>query len=122
MFRKVKSGGVVQTIKVNDAERLVELDQARSEAFLSRKDFALIAQARGWITEGEAKLWVGGNGIPAWVEAVIDVEVKKPSRLRVKLDVLDDKTVKRMGGLIPLLQKAKGVTDEDLDAVFGIRA
>lgn len=124
---KVWDGKAKRTVEMTRDEaglpsKADTLATRRASAQLSRKEFALIAEAQGWITEEEAKLWVGGTAIPAWVEEIIDAKVLPGERLRVKLDVLEDDTVKRMGGLIPLLREAKGLSEEQLDALFGIQA
>ena len=96
------------------------LIEKRSKVSLPRGQFALIANQQGWITEAEALAWAGGTAIPAWVEAVIDAQVPAEDRLDTKIKVLTDLTVKRTGNLMPMLQAEKGVSDNDLDVIFGI--
>jgi hypothetical protein len=96
------------------------IEELRAEAEMTRRDFALLTAAQGWVTEAEALAWVGGTAIPGWVEQIIDTNIPAADRLLVKAQTLTDPTVRRMGALMPRLQAAKGVTDEELDALFGI--
>jgi hypothetical protein len=96
------------------------IEELRAEAAMPRTDFALLAAAQGWVAEAEALAWVGGTAIPGWVEQIIDTNIPAADRLLVKAQTLTDPTVRRMGALMPMLQAAKGVSDAELDALFGI--
>lgn len=96
------------------------IEELRGEAEMPRTDFALLAAAQGWVTEAEALAWLGGTAIPGWVEQIIDGNIPAENRLLVKAQTLADLTVKRTGQLMPMLQAAKGVSDAELDALFGI--
>jgi hypothetical protein len=96
------------------------VEDRRSQAFMSRRSFALVALGEGWVTEAEAIAWAAGQAIPAWVEQIIDANIPEASRALVKIQTLTDVDVKRTGQLMPMLQAAKGVSDAELDALFGI--
>lgn len=92
----------------------------REQAFMPRRDFALASMEEGWVTEAEAIAWAAGQAIPAWVEQIIDANIPEASRALVKIQTLTDADVRRTGQLMPMLQAAKGVSDAELDALFGI--
>jgi hypothetical protein len=111
-----ESGDWVKTWSAEDRP----VEDCRQIASLSRKDFALVSLAQGWITEQEAVSWAAGQSIPSWVEDIIDQNIPSADRAEIKIQTLTDPVVKRTGTLMPMLQAVKSVSDAELDAVFGI--
>lgn len=96
------------------------LASAREKATMERGKFALAAADAGWISEAEAISWAGGTAIPAWVENIIDTEVPESERLRIKIDVLTNPKMPRLGLLMEPLKAATNATDDILDQIYGI--
>lgn len=103
------------------------LEQARRQTSLPRADFALAAHQAGDITEAEAEEWAAGTALPTWVSDAIDAAIASgdmpgSEKLPMRIAARTNASIPRVAPLIGLLAKAKGLTDADVDALFGIGA
>lgn len=101
------------------------LAERRAAASMSRRDFAITAQAQGWITAQEAEEWVSGAAVPALVTNVITAQlaagaIPAEDEVPLRIDVRSQPQINRTDRLIPMLMAAQSVTDAQMDAVFGI--
>ncbi len=104
------------------AERLAG---ARANASLRRGVFADRVADAGHITDGEAEAWAGGTAIPEWVSDAIDGAIatgaiEAGARRSVRIAVLAQERIRRTDRLIPVLAEAAGLTEAQVDALFGI--
>ncbi|MGB1254074.1 MAG: hypothetical protein ACPG8W_25920 [Candidatus Promineifilaceae bacterium] len=96
------------------------IDERRNNSTMSRSKFAIISAQAGWITEDEALAWVGGTAIPKFVYDIITSYIPKDKQLAMKVAVLTQENIGRMNTLIPMLMSAKGISDGEMDSVFGV--
>lgn len=97
------------------------LAEARRGASLSAVDFAIAALGAGLITEAEAEGWVTGNAIPAVVVSAL-ATLPEEQRVAARLRMIGPTTVRRDSPFIALLAGHIGLTDAQVDALFGIPA
>jgi len=102
-----------------------DIDVIRTQTRIPRAKFALAAAKAGLITEAEAEEWAAGSAVPQWVSdaieaAVTDGRIPEDERLEVRIAVRTQDTIGRNDRLIPILADSKGLTPEQVDALFGI--
>jgi len=120
-FQKV-DGSWVRSWLINDytAEELEAQKQSkRSDAEMSRYDFALAAANAGYITHAEASQWVVGNAIPQAVQGVLDGLPAEQVGVAT-MEVLARPTVRRDAPIMVGIAAAFNTDDSGLDALFGI--
>lgn len=98
-----------------------QLAAARAKAELPRFDFAMATAAAGIVTYEVAAQWAAGNQVPTAVQAVIDAMPAEQQGAAV-VDVLARPVIRRSGSMMPALAAAYGLSEADLDALFGINA
>jgi len=101
------------------------LEHIRTQTCIPRAKFAIAAAKAGLITEVEAEEWAAGVANPQWVSdaieaAVTDGIIPEDERLEVRIAVRTQDTIGRNDRLIPILADNKGLTPEQVDALFGI--
>jgi len=111
------------TIKTPTAEQ--RLERARATTHIPRAKFAIAAAKAGLITEAEAEEWAAGAVVPQWVSDALDAAVAaghipQDERLEVRIAVRTQDTIGRIDRLIPILAGGKGLTPEQVDALFGL--
>lgn len=89
---------------------------------LSFAQFVIGLTETGWITDAEAEAWLGGNALPAAVEAALgqipaQVSGQKP-RLRARARALRPSVVMRNNELLAMMAAQRGATQEQLDNLF----
>ena len=93
--------------------------QARGSVSLSRDAFSIVAANAGWVTEAEAEDWAAGIAIPAVAaQAISLLPVEKQFAARVY--VRSQLVVHRNDKLVLAMQAILQLTDEMVDAVFGL--
>lgn len=113
---------IIRTADDLASERLAA---ARENAALSRAQFADRAAEAGHITDEEAEAWAGGNAIPQWVADTIDGAIAAGAiaaseRRSVRIALLTQPRIRLADRLIPLLADAAGLSEAQLDALFGV--
>lgn len=111
----VEADRVVRRTTISD----VPLADQRARAELPRFDFAMATAAAGIVTYEAAAQWAAGNQVPPAVQAVIDAMPAEEQGPAV-VDVLARPVIRRSGSMMPALATAYGLTEADLDALFGI--
>jgi hypothetical protein len=101
------------------------VEQLRAQTRIPRAKFAIAAAKAGLITDAEAEEWAAGAAVPQWVSdaieaAVTDGAIPEEERLEVRIAVRTQDTIGRTDRLIPILADSKGLTPEQVDALFGI--
>jgi len=101
------------------------IDDIRASPRIARAKFAIAAAKAGLITEAEAEEWAAGAAVPQWVSDALEAAVAaghipQDERLEVRIAVRTQDTIGRMDRLIPILADSKGLTPEQVDALFGI--
>lgn len=97
---------------------LREVSAWRATASLSRTDFALVALGAGLVTAEEAEAWATGRELPSAVAEALESlpeAVRVPARIRA----LASTTVERAHPLIGVIASHLGLTDAQVDALFG---
>jgi len=107
-----------------EASRLT-IEELRTQTRIPRAKFAIAAAKAGLITEAEAEEWAAGAAVPQWVSDAIEAAVAaghipEEERLGVRIAVRTQDTIGRNDRLIPILADSKGLTPEQVDALFGI--
>ncbi len=95
-----------------------ELTAWRARAALPVTDFALAALAAGLVTAEEAEAWATAKDLPAAVTAALATlppAAQVPARIRALASV----TVHRAHPLIALIAAHMGLSDAEVDALFG---
>lgn len=116
----------VAAIETEQAEREANsLQKRRASASLPRAQFALAAAMAGYITEDEAEDWAAGVAPPAWVADALDGAIAagaipEGQRLAIRIAARTQVSIHRTDKLIPVLAAAKAMSDEAVDALFGI--
>lgn len=116
------NGAWIYTKTVNQytSEELAQrLAAKRSDAELTRFDFANAVAAAGYVTFTEAAQWAAGNSIPAAVQTVLDA-LPAEQHGPAMVDVLARPIIRRTGNLMPAIAAAFNTDDAGLDALFGI--
>jgi hypothetical protein len=101
------------------------LEELRAQTRIPRAKFAIAAAKAGLITEAEAEEWAAGAANPQWVSDALEAAVTaghipQEERLEVRIAVRTQDTIGRNDLLIPILADSKGLTPEQVDALFGI--
>jgi len=102
-------------IKKPTAEQ--KLTQARANASMPRAAFILAALDAGILTETDAEQAV--NGWPSGWDAFFEGQPAR-DKIAAKAEWASIRTVRRNAPLIAQLAAFKGLTDEEVDALFGI--
>ena len=97
-----------------------ELLAARQAAVLSRLDFALALTAGGVITKAEASAWLASGALPTIAQAAIASIENAGERDEAELRLIAATEIQRLNPLISLLQTEAGLTEAQVDALFGI--
>jgi len=110
-------------IKQPTAEQ--KLEHTRTNTRIPRAKFAIAAAKARLITDAEAEEWAAGASVPQWVSdalgaAVTGGHIPQEERLEVRIAVRTQDTIGRNDRLIPILADNKGLTPEQVDALFGI--
>lgn len=101
------------------------IEQLRNTTRHPRAKFAIAAAKAGLITEAEAEEWAAGAAVPQWVSDALEAAVTaghipQEERLEVRIAVRTQDTIGRTDRLIPILADNKGLSPEQVDALFGI--
>jgi len=104
---------------------LAQSEELRTQTRIPRAKFAIAAAKAGLISDAEAEEWAAGAAVPQWVSdaletAVADGRVPEEERLPIRIAVRTQDTIGRNDRLIPILADSKGLTPEQVDALFGI--
>lgn len=94
------------------------LEQARAAAFLSRDQFLLAAVAAGIVTEEVAEEAASGAW-PAGFNTFLS-DLTASQRITAKATWADGVRVARNNPILALIAADQGITDAQLDALFGI--
>jgi hypothetical protein len=102
-----------------EAKAAEALAARRADAVMDRLDFAKAVAAAGLISYADASDWAAGNMVPAQVQAILDA-MPEAGRGPALVDVLAQQHIRRNAALMPALAAAFSLTEQDLDALFGI--
>ena len=102
-------------IKTPTAEQ--RLERARSNASLTKDDFILAALDAGVLSEADAE--EATSGWPTRWNAFFDGQPAR-DRIKAKARWASTTTVRRNAPLIEALAAFKGLTPEQVDALFGV--
>jgi hypothetical protein len=98
--------------------REITVEQKREQASVSRDYLLIKANEFGWFTEAECVAWIGGT-LPQDVSALIDT-FPENERFKLRLSALRQETVPRETPLILAIMNLRGVTEDQMDSVYGI--
>lgn len=98
--------------------REITVEQEREQASVSRDYLLIKANEFGWFTEAECVAWIGGT-LPQDVSALIDT-FPENERFKLRLSALRQETVPRETPLILAIMNLRGVTEDQMDSVYGI--
>jgi len=117
----VTSGGAIDWSHMVTAEdkAAAALKEWREGASINRATFAILAATYGYITEDEAEKWASGTALPQFVADIIAASVPPEMRLTRRIMALTQPTIGRHSELIPAIAEAKGLTEEQVDEMFG---
>lgn len=104
-------------VEVLESEKISVVEQ-REKASVSRDYLLIKANEFGWFTEAECVAWIGGT-LPQDVSALIDT-FPENERFKLRLSALRQETVPRETPLILAIMNLRGVTEEQMDSVYGI--
>jgi hypothetical protein len=96
----------------------ITIEQKREQASVSRDYLLIKANEFGWFTEAECVAWIGGT-LPQDVSALIDT-FPENERFKLRLSALRQETVPRETPLILAIMNLRGVTEDQMDSVYGI--
>jgi hypothetical protein len=118
----VETGGIYRDAYVvrdkTDEELYAELSYWRTNAYMSRRDFAVLSANSGWITKNEAKAWAGGNTIPPIATNVI-ATLPAGNQFAMEMSVLTRTRIWRTDSLVLMLMAVKEVAPTQMDLLFG---
>ncbi|MBY6113283.1 hypothetical protein KUW09_04910 [Mameliella alba] len=97
------------------------LQVAREGARMSRLDFALAMRTGGVITKAEAAAWLADGTLPPVAQAAIATIADQAKRDEAELRFIAAAEIERQSPLITLVQAQVGLTDAQVDALFGIQ-
>ena len=95
------------------------LAERRAAAVLPREAFAENAATAGIITWEEAANWTAGNALPGVVQPLMDA-TPAGERGRLTFTLLARRNVRRAAPEIVALGSMLGMTDAQVDALFGL--
>ena len=98
--------------------REIPVEQKREQASVSRDYLLIKANEFGWFTEAECVAWIGGT-LPQDVSALIDA-FPENERFKLRLSALRQETIPRETPLILAIMNLRGVTEDQMDSVYGI--
>lgn len=107
-------------LKDADARAAAEIEDRRQRAEIGRGAFALAAFRAGLITRPEALAWAAMQSLPQSVQSVFAQIADEGARLEAEMDALTAPVLRRTNHRILALQAALELTDEQVDALFGI--
>ncbi len=93
--------------------------QARKSASMSRDAFSIAAALAGWVTEAEAEDWAAGIAIPTVATQAISM-LPAEKQFAARVYVRSQLVVNRNDNLVLAMKAILQLTDEAVDAVFGL--
>ena len=109
--------------QVWDGERwsdpVLTLEEKRERAALRRDEFAAAAAGAGLITWAEATAWAAGNALPAEEQAAV-LTLPVDQQDAMTFDLLARPLVWRTADSLIAMQAARGLSDDQVDQLFGI--
>ena len=115
IIKDVKTGEVSQR---EYTPKPVPIEKLRANASLSRAKFLQVCVAAGIITEDVAEEAASGVWPSAFDTFLTGLTVEK--RIEAKATWVDGQRVRRDSPILALIAAEQGVTDEQLDQMFGI--
>lgn len=103
-----------------EAKAAADLAQARQAAKLGRLQFAMALRAGGVVTKAEAAAWLANGTLPAIGAAALAQIADDAAREDAELRFIAATEIERLNPFIALLQVEAGLTDAQVDALFGI--
>lgn len=92
----------------------------RAGVSLSRSQFAIAAKRAKLVTPKEAKDWAAGNALPAIAAQALQALPTQDERDDAEIVFLAAATINRADPMVALMQNTLGLTDTQVDALFGI--
>lgn len=92
---------------------------ARATMVLPVDEFAAACVEAGHLTDAEALGWIKDGTLPAFVEGAIAGLPSPQAQRRARLKILSATEVSRVSPLVAAVQAAKGLSHEQVDAIFG---
>jgi UDP-glucose 6-dehydrogenase len=122
-MQKINSKGELVDMTQDEIAEITEsreitVEQEREQASVSRDYLLIKANEFGWFTEAECVAWIGGT-LPQDVSALIDT-FPENERSKLRLSALRQETVPRETPLILAIMNLRGVTEDQMDSVYGI--
>jgi hypothetical protein len=122
-MQKINSKGELVDMTQDEIAEITEsreitVEQEREQASVSRDYLLIKANEFGWFTEAECVAWIGGT-LPQDVSALIDT-FPENERFKLRLSALRQETVPRETPLILAIMNLRGVTEDQMDSVYGI--
>ena len=87
---------------------------------VSRIEFGLAAVAAGIITEAECEAWVIDQTLPLNIAAAIEAIPDPAERFASRLRARSAQEIDRLSPLVEMLASVLGLTQEQVDALFGV--
>lgn len=117
----VSAEGMIDWSQMTTPESRAEaaLAEWRATAHMPRAEFAIAAAQFGLVTEEEAEEWAAGTALPEIVKTTIADALPPEAQLSARITARTQTTIGREADLIPLLAAAKGLTEAEVDALFG---
>lgn len=86
---------------------------------VTRMQFAIAIAANGIITAQEAKDFAGGNSLPAFaIIAIQNSGLSQTEQMAAEIKALAAITIQRMNPVVLIMQRAKSLTDAQVDGLF----
>jgi hypothetical protein len=114
----VKTGEITEREYERPPEPKVPVEQLRANASMSRAKFLQACVAAGVIEPSVAEEAASGVWPSAFDEFLTGLSVEQ--RIEAKATWVDGQRVRRDSPILALIAAEQGVTDEQLDIIFGI--
>lgn len=115
----MRNGEIVAVDATAYPEPGVDLARIRAATTIDRVDFAEALFDAGQLTEAELLEWATG-AVPSSVDANLSAILSGADLAKARARVMSAQTVNRNNDIVLLLQAARSLTDQQVDALFGI--
>lgn len=97
-----------------------DLAQRREAAVLTTAEFAIRSMKAGYISKQDAMGWITGRQTPSIVNTALATITNPVARDEAEMRILGAVEVHRTSPFVALLQAILGLTDAQVDSLFGL--